>query len=130
MSALYNGLSGPLSREQYMEVRRESLNLAIDHRLGVDFPSVRRDAMWDVQQRIIHNHYRVVCGLVFTGLFHLLTPTGWLTNKGLSAAGGYVYRQFSRVLSPTELAYFLSDDEPRSEPPSSPIRVPSARHRP
>ncbi|TDR39655.1 hypothetical protein DFR29_11543 [Tahibacter aquaticus] len=130
VAALYNGLPEPPSPEQETAVRRKSLNLAIDHRLGVDFPASRRDALWEVQQRIARNHLRVACGLVFTGLVRLLTPTNWLTRKGLGAAGGYVHRQFARVLSPDELAHFLGDDdEPSNEPPSSPARLPPSRPR-
>lgn len=129
VAALYKGLPEPPSPEQETAVRRKSLNLAIDHRLGVDFPAARREALWEVQQRIARNHLRVACGLVFTGLFRLLTPTSWLTRQGLGAAGGYVYRQFARVLNPNELAHFLDDDEPRNEPPSSPTHLPSARPR-
>lgn len=129
VTALYRGLPEPPSPEQEAEIRRKSLDLAIDHRLGVDFPAARRDALWEVQQRIARNHLRVACGLVFTGLFRWLTPARWWTHKGLELAGGYVRRQFARVLGPSELAHFLDDDKLCGEPPPSPPLRQSARLR-
>src|SRR5215470_11283353 len=49
--SLYRDLPPLPSPDQDREVRRQELNLAIDHRLGRDFPEERRSALWTAQQR-------------------------------------------------------------------------------
>lgn len=110
--ALYTGLPDQLSPEQETQIRRKSLDFAIDHRLGVGFPADRREAMWQVQQRIHRNHVRVAGALIFTGLFRLLAPTRWAARLGWTQGSSYVRNQFGRVLDPNELEHFLGDPEP------------------
>ena len=44
--SLYRSLPPLPSHDQDTEVRRQELNLAIDHRLGRGFPEERRSALW------------------------------------------------------------------------------------
>ena len=49
---LHRGLPPMPTDEQDRQVRRMALDLAIDHRLGCDFPPERRESLWAVQQRV------------------------------------------------------------------------------
>jgi hypothetical protein len=48
---LHRGLPSMPSEDQDRQVRRMALDLAIDHRLGCDFPQARRESLWAIQQR-------------------------------------------------------------------------------
>ena len=50
--SLYKGLPPMPNPDQDRKVRRLELDLAIDHRLGQNFPGARRSALWEVQERI------------------------------------------------------------------------------
>ena len=51
MIELHRDLPPMPSEEQDRQVRRMALDLAIDHRLGRDFPPERRELLWAIQQR-------------------------------------------------------------------------------
>jgi hypothetical protein len=98
---LYRGLPPLPSKEQEREVRRRELDLAIDHRLGRDFPRARRDALWAVQQRVEKKRLRLA-------LRHLLRR--WLPSvlvKGAQDLAGYMVDEYARVLDKDELESFF-----------------------
>ncbi len=84
-------------------LRHEELALAIDHRLGIDFPADRRQAMWTVAQRV--EKHRLAFGLkrLVSGLAFRALP---------ASAQGLVRRlrsEYAAVLSSEELEEFLGD---------------------
>lgn len=103
--ALHEGGPAMPTRDEDLRLRRAEFELAVDHRLGVKFPAVRRERLWAAQQRMERRK-----------LWHLL--------KGLATPGGHPSDPLTRawvaacadVLDPVELqAYFeLSDDDARS----------------
>ncbi|HME73405.1 MAG TPA: hypothetical protein VKM54_26610 [Myxococcota bacterium] len=62
---LYTDQPEAPSKQQQEWLRRQELELAIDHRLGVEFPRARRDALWMIQQRVEKKRRRLI-------LWHLL----------------------------------------------------------
>lgn len=52
--ALYQDGSAMPDRAEESRLRRAEFDLAIDHRLGVDFPADRRGRLWAAQQRVDH----------------------------------------------------------------------------
>lgn len=50
--ALHKAAAKDTSRQGQAQLRRDELNLTIDHKLGVHFPSERREAVWAVQERL------------------------------------------------------------------------------
>ena len=49
--ALYHDAPPSPSPARQRELARQELDLLIDHRLGIHFPTDRRDALWAVHQR-------------------------------------------------------------------------------
>jgi hypothetical protein len=113
--SLYRSLPPLPSHDQDTEVRRQELNLAIDHRLGRGFPEERRSALWVVQQRIEKKRLRL-------GMKHLLR--GLMAKffaRDARSLAGYAAEEYAKVLSPGELNLFLSLKE--GEPPALPIDI-------
>ncbi len=110
---LYSDLPPVLSEEQRKRVRREELNLAIDHRLGLDFPLKRRDALWKIQQRIESHHKRMLFSYLFRKIFGLSLAK---EAKGLA---GYVIEEYAKELNSEELEQFFGKEETKD--PSLPI---------
>lgn len=92
------------------QIQRGELDLSIDLRLGVDFPAERRDALWQVHQRLE------------TGPLSMLRAwvTGLLSRRKLEQHGTQAAQQlmtsYASVLDPQELRDFLGD------PPQESIR--------
>ena len=101
------------TREEDRARRRRALDLAIDHRLGRNFPHERRDALWAASERVESRRIRV--GLKY--LLRMLTG-GRGHAQALTRMLG---REYGKVLSPSELEQFLGpaplalpmDDGPR-----------------
>ena len=111
--ALHSGLPAIPSREQDRQVRRAALDLAIDHRLGRNFPRDRRNALWAIQERLERKRVRLMATYLLKRLFgKSLVPQA----RGLA---GYVVDQYATVLSPAELESFFGADEVRS--PNLPV---------
>ena len=104
---IYNELPPDPTREQEEAVRRQELELTIDRRLGVDFPSSRREALWDVQSRVERKHLRFVAQSLVVRLFS--EPLAGLAQK---LACGLV-TEYARVLTRPELEMFFGADEAR-----------------
>jgi hypothetical protein len=103
--ALHSELPPIPSREQDRRVRRASLNLAIDHRLGRNFPRDRRDALWKVQERLDRKRIKLMGTYLLKRLFRqTLAPEA----RGLA---GYVIDQYATVLDSSDLESFFGTEE-------------------
>jgi hypothetical protein len=112
---LYRGLPPMPSPEQDRETRWRELNLAIDHRLGCNFPEERRSALWAAQQRVEKKRLR----LAMKHLLHRVVTQ--LLARDAQSLVGYVAEEYAKVLSPEELRRFL--DVKEGEAPSLPIDI-------
>jgi hypothetical protein len=105
--ALHSGLPPVPSRGQQREVRRRELDLAIDHRLGRDFPRARRDALWAVQQKVERRRFRLMCKYL---LRRFLARSVLEEAQGLAA---YLIEAYGTELSQAELERFFGEEEVR-----------------
>lgn len=112
---LYRNLPPMPSADQDRKVRRQELGLAIDHRLGRNFPEDRRSALWAVQQSIEKKRLRL-------GMKYLLRrlTTAFLSRNAQSLAG-YAAEEYAKVLSREELRRFL--DLKEGERPVLPVDI-------
>jgi len=99
--------------DQDREVRRQELDLAIDHRLGRDFPRDRRDALWVAKERVEKRRLRLGLKFLFKRLF--------AKSIGREAQGlaGYMVDEYAKVLSKAELERFFGLKE--GQRPALPI---------
>ncbi len=100
---LYRGLSPDLSSEQEAYVRRQELELAIDHRLGKDFPHSRRDALWAIQQRVERRR----TWLMARHILRWLLPGG--VDRGANRLASYLVKEYEKELTRAELQSFFRD---------------------
>ena len=93
------------SRSQEQWVRRRELNLAIDHRLGCDFPRSKREALWAIQERVDKKRGRLI--------FKYLLRKFYAKRLGQDAQrlGGYLVSEYAKVLSQSELEHFFGHEE-------------------
>ena len=110
---LYMGSPAMPSKDLDRTLRRKELDLSIDHRLGCDFPSDRREAMWKVAERVERKRGR----LILRHLVRRIFPRS-LAN-GANGLAGFMVDEYAKVLSPAELREFF-DLEP-GERPTLPI---------
>lgn len=111
--ALYSGMPPAPSRQQQRELRRRELDLAIDYRLGRNFPRSRRDALWAVQQKVERRRLR----LMFKYLLRRLFAKSLIRDaQGLA---GYLVEAYATVLDQAELEQFFGREEARH--PALPI---------
>ena len=111
--ALHRGLPPMPTKDQDREVQRLDLDLAIDHRLGRDFPRERREALWAVKQRV--EKKRLWLGVKF--LFRKLFPKS--LARDADALVGYMVDEYATVLTKDELKSFFGLRE--GERPTLPI---------
>jgi len=118
---LHRGLPPMPTKDQDREVKRRELDLAIDHRLGRDFPAERRKALWAVQQRVEKKRLRL-------GVKYLLRKL-FATNLARDAQGlaGYMVDEYAKVLTKPELKSFFALQE--GERPTLPIDMDHSRSR-
>jgi hypothetical protein len=90
-------------KDRDKELRRAELNLALDHRLGQDFPADRRRMLWEAQERI-ERHRR---GLALRSLLGLMR-TRSIEGAAHRLARDLV-RAYAQVLTRAELEAFFSD---------------------
>jgi len=100
---LYRGLPPVPTREQDRRIRRQELELAIDHRLGQDFPRERRDALWAIQQRVERRR----SWLMLRHLARWLMPGG--VSRGANRLAGYLVDEYAKELNAAELQAFFGD---------------------
>jgi hypothetical protein len=102
--ALHANLPPMPSHEQDLGVRRAELNLTIDYRLGIAFPSTRREALWRIHEQVEKRRVRLV-------LWHLIPEFKWrATERGASRLARRLIHEFAKVLTPAELAAYFEDD--------------------
>jgi hypothetical protein len=105
--ALQEGMPSAPTAAQQRDVRRAELELAIDHRLGRDFPRERRDALWQVNRRIDRKWIRLYFKYVLRRIF----TRGWAReSRGLA---GYVVGEYAKALNRDELRSFFGEKEVR-----------------
>ena len=112
---LHRGLPPLPSEEQDREVRRRELELAIEHRLGRDFPAARRRQLFDVQRRL----EKPRSGSAFRYLLGRLMPK-YLVRHARFLADDTV-DAYAKVLSRPELMRLL--DLREGEAPMLPVDV-------
>jgi hypothetical protein len=111
--ALQEALPPMPTHEQDEATRRAELDLAIDHRLGVDFPIARRERLWSIQLRIEKRRMRLA--------LWLLLPMALRRRAQRLAVD--VVSEYARVLNQAELEAFFGSDEARN--PALPTRHPA-----
>lgn len=110
---LHSGHVAGASDEVEREIRRRELNLKIDHRLGCAFPPERRDALWQVQERIEKKRLSLAFRHLMRSIFHKL-----LVQDSRQLAQ-FAADEFGSVLSQEELSRFL--DLRPGERPALPV---------
>lgn len=102
---LHEQLPEKATARQRESVKRAELELMIDHKLGLDFPAARREALWDVQQRIDRKRFR----LLAAGIIDKLLP-GFLTCRSHHMAQTAI-DLYATVLDDDELKRFFGAAE-------------------
>jgi hypothetical protein len=110
---LHRGLPPMPTEEQDRQVRRMALDLAIDHRLGRDFPQERRELLWAIQQRVEKRRLWLALAYPFRRFFSKTLACG---AKSLA---GYLVDEYAKVLTRSELKSFFGLDE--GQRPTLPI---------
>ena len=98
--------TSPLSasdRAAESHTRRRELDLMIDHRLGIDFPPDRRDALWLVQQRVNSKRLR----LAAWWLASLVMPR--MLDKRANRVAQFVLHEYAKVLTSEEMRAYFGD---------------------
>lgn len=98
---LYRGMPPMPGPEEDRALRRRALDLAIDHRLGRDFPQSRREALWVASERV--ESRRIWLGLKYM-LGRLLWP---VRRRHAEALTNALAAEYSKVLTRPELEQFL-----------------------
>ncbi|MCY3749767.1 MAG: hypothetical protein OXG54_00030 [Gammaproteobacteria bacterium] len=110
---LYSQLPPEPSREEDKSVRRQELELTIDHRLGRNFPQERREALWTIQQQVERKR------LLLLGRYLLKRIFPSSISKGAQRLANGVVKEYSKVLNQREIESFFGEDEARR--PTLPI---------
>jgi len=110
---LHRGIPPTLSKEQELQIRRQELELAIDHRLGRDFPRSKRETLWAIQQKVDKKRFRLI--------FKYMLRKFFASSLARDAQGlaGYLVHEYAKVLSQKELESFFGAEEARH--PALPI---------
>ena len=110
---LHGDLPPVPTREQERQVRRRELELAIQHRLGRDFPRHRREALWAIQQRVERKRGRLIFKYLLRRFF------GKSLARDAQGLAGYLVHEYAKVPSKAELERFFGEEEARR--PALPI---------
>ena len=110
VAQLYSGRPPVPQDAEDRELRRRELDLAIDHRLGRDFPQDRRAALFEVQCR----QDKAGLKFAFRYLLGRLMPA-YLVRHARFLADDTV-RAYAKVLSEAELRQFLDLEEGKPAP--------------
>ena len=86
-------------------VRRRELDLNIDYRLGAAFPPERRDALWQIQQRIEQKRLR----LAASWMAAMFTPR--MLHGRANRIARFLVDEYGKVLTPDELGAYFGADE-------------------
>lgn len=102
---LQSGLPPVPSKEQRIAVMRAELDLAVDHRLGCDFPQERREVLWAIQRKAGRKRLR----LMFKYFLRRAFAQGLVRDaQGLA---GYLVGEYAKVLNQAELEAFFGKEE-------------------
>ena len=101
------------SKDLEEELKFKEFCLTIDYRLGVNFPTERRDALWNARQKVEKQRLRLV------GKFIMHTVRKRAFAGGMQLVLEQMKEEFAKVLSDDELQAFMELDE--NETPISPI---------
>lgn len=112
---LQRGLPTLPDRRLDEEVRRQQLDLAIDHRLGCNFPMARREALWAIQQRVETRRLRLAFKYLLKKLFRKALVSG------AQNLAGYMVEEYAKELTGAELRSFF--DLREGERPELPVDV-------
>lgn len=93
--------------EERRQLRRKELELMIDHRLGMDFPRTRRDALWQVQEGIERRRVRMLAKSLAVRLLPRL-----LGERRAADLARQLMAEYAQVLSPEEMLALLGPLEP------------------
>lgn len=110
---LHGALPPKPTREQDRTVRRAELDIAIDYRLGVNFPGERRDALWAINERVERKRLRLIFKYIFKRIF---SKSFQRAPQGIA---GYLVSEYAKVLSKAELQAFFGADAVQT--PSLPV---------
>lgn len=89
--------------ERYVRIRE--LDLAIDHRLGCDFPESRREALRAVQDRVEKKRLRLAVKYLLRRIF-----PGSLA-RGAQGLAGFMVDEYAKVLTNQELRSFFDFED-------------------
>ena len=108
---LHEGRPPMPGRGEDRELRRAELDLAIDHRLGRDFPADRRERLWQVMQDIERRRLRLIGKHLLGRLVGRRRPGPVRSAHRLA---GWMVDRCSEVLDDHELESFfeLGGEEP------------------
>jgi hypothetical protein len=114
---LHRGMAPMPTRDEDRALRRRALDLAIDHRLGRQFPRARRDALWAASERVESKR-------LWLGLRSLLGLFSAGRRQHANALTRALAKEYGKVLSPSELEQFLGPGPFAlpldTDPPASP----------
>jgi hypothetical protein len=110
---LHRGLPPMPTKDQDREVRRQELELAIDHRLGRDFPRERREALWAAKERVEKKRLRLGVKFLIKRLF------AKNVNKEAQGLAEYMVDEYAKVLNASEIESFFGLK--KGERPALPI---------
>lgn len=110
---LHGNLPANPTKAQDRQTRRQELDLAIDHRLGRNFPHSRREALWAIQERIERKRIKLIFKYILKRVF-----SKSLAREAQGLAG-YLVDEYAKVLNNIELENFFGTEEARR--PALPI---------
>lgn len=112
---LYRALPAKLTSEQDSVTRRKELDLAICYRLGINFPAVRREALWTIQERVERKRLRLAFKYFLRKIF-----LRWFISD-VHKLTGFLVDEYAKVLTKDELESFFDFKE--EQRPSLPIDI-------
>jgi hypothetical protein len=112
---LHRDLQPMPSEDQDRQVRRMAMDLAIDHRLGRDFPQDRRELLWAIQERVEKRRLWLALTYPFRRFFAKSLA------RDAQGLAGYLVGEYAEVLTQAELKSFFSLEEGRR--PALPIDI-------
>jgi hypothetical protein len=112
---LHGGLPPMPTKDQDREVRRQELELAVDHRLGCDFPRERREALWAAKERVEKKRLRLGAKFLIKRFFSKNV------SKEAQGLAGYMVDEYAKVLNAAEIESFFGLK--KGERPALPIDI-------
>lgn len=91
-------------RGEDRELRRAELDLAIDHRLGRDFPKERRERLWEVAQDVERRRLRLIGKHLLGRMLRRRQPG---PEKAANRLAGWMVDHYAEVLDERELEAFF-----------------------